>query len=282
MNRNNFSHSAWGWMFAVLGIVGVTKPSRGAILQSDKVPLVSAHRGASHDAPENTLAAFAKAIDLGADFLEIDVRTTADQAQVIVHDSSLKRTTGLDEKVENTSLADIWNLSAGGWFGREYENERVPSLEEVCVLVSAENNEHQHQVSLYVDCKDIRAATVVQILRRYHLLESAVFYGDLSTLSEIKKQFARARVMPAFPGREGMPKIIDALHPYAVDMSYDDLSAETLSYCHSQGIKVFSDLLGENDIESAYTKAIHLGIDLIQTDKVSAVLRARGTQEQKK
>jgi len=269
-------------IFAVPGVIGIGKPIKWDILQKDKIPLISAHRGASHDAPENTLAAFAKAIDLGADFLEIDVRTTADQAQVIVHDSSLKRTTGLDEKVENTRLADIRNLSAGGWFAREFENEGVPTLEEVCALVSTENKKHQRQASLYVDCKDIRAAVVVQILRKYHLLKSAVFYGDVRTLSEIKKQFADARLMPAFPGSEEMAKIIDALHPYAVDMSYDDLSEETLSYCHDKGIKVFSDLLGEDDTESAYRKAIRLGIDLIQTDKVSAVLRTRSTQELQK
>src|SRR6187402_2637498 len=83
------------------------------------LPMISTHRGASHLAPENTLAAFSKAIELNADFIEIDVRTTADGAQVIMHDGSLKRTTGLNAKVEATTLKEIRKLSAGSWFDKK-------------------------------------------------------------------------------------------------------------------------------------------------------------------
>src|SRR5687767_13324591 len=72
-----------------------------------KLPMISAHRGASRIAPENTLVAFSKAMELGSDFIELDVRTTADGVQVILHDESLKRTTALDARVAKTNLASV-------------------------------------------------------------------------------------------------------------------------------------------------------------------------------
>lgn len=235
------------------------------------LPMISAHRGASAVAPENTLVAFSKAGELGADFIEIDVRTTADGAQIILHDGSLKRTTGLDSKVEKTSLIEIKKLSAGHWFGSQYEDQRVPTLAEVCELVRNENMNRTRKVNLYVDCKAIDAGEVVRILSQHSLLESAVFYGDMNTLSEIKKFYEKARLMPAYPGKEKMEQVIRKIAPYAVDVSYDQLDAATVSFCHAKGIKVFSDLLGEDDTAAAYRKAIQLEVDLIQTDNISGV-----------
>ena len=233
--------------------------------------MISAHRGASSVAPENTLSAFSKAMELGADFIEVDVRTTSDGVQVILHDGSLKRTTGLDAKVEKTSVVEIKKLSAGYWFGSQYEDQRVPTLEELCELVRNENKRRTRQVKLYVDCKAIDAGEVIRLLNQHHLLDSAVFYGDMSTLTEIKKFYERARLMPAYPGKEKMENVIRKIAPYAVDIPYEKLDAATISFCHAQGIKVFSDLLGQHDTATAYRKAIQLGVDLIQTDDIAAV-----------
>lgn len=233
--------------------------------------LVSAHRGASRLAPENTKAAFLKAIEAGANFIEIDVRTTSDGKQVIVHDKSLKRTTGLDALVSETSYATIKTLSAGNFFGKEFKDEKVPTLEEVCVLVSAENKRRPQQVALYVDSKAIDAAEVVSILKKYDLINSAVFYGDVQTLKNIKQHFPSARLMPSFPGIEQANELLKTITPYAFDVSFDELDEKTVAYIHGKNIKVFSDLLGEDDKPESYLKAIDFGIDLIQTDDVGAV-----------
>jgi len=236
------------------------------------LPLISAHRGASRLAPENTKASFLLAIDAGADFLEIDVRTTADGEQVIVHDKSLKRTTGLDSLVSETKFATIRKLSAGGWFGKEFIDEKVPTLEEVCMLVSAENARRSTRVMLYVDCKAIDPAGVIQLLKKYNLVETAVFYGDVPTLVSIKEHFTSARLMPAFPGFGEADHLLKGVQPYAFDVPFKKLNHSIVAYIHSKGIKVFSDLLGKDDDKASYVKAIRFDVDLIQTDDVNAVL----------
>lgn len=251
---------------------GAVLLTEAQVASQGKFPMISAHRGASRNAPENTIEAFSKAIKLGADFIEIDVRTTADGAQVIMHDGSLKRTTGLDAKVERTTLASIQELSAGQWFGEDFKMAKVPTLEEVCEFARKENRTNGQMVKLYVDCKDINTGEVVRILNQYSLLDSAVFYGDLVVLKEIRKFSDRARLMPAYPGKKKMKKVIHKIKPYAFDLSPSDLSEEIISMCHMNGVRVFSDLLGEYDRPEVYRKAIGLHVDLIQTDDVSALM----------
>lgn len=91
--------------------------------------LVFAHRGASGHAPENTFAAFDLARDLGADGLETDVRLTRDGVLILLHDSTLDRTTDGVGRVGRKTWADIERLDAGRWFGPEFMGERVARLD---------------------------------------------------------------------------------------------------------------------------------------------------------
>lgn len=90
-----------------------------------------AHRGSSADRPENTLAAYKRAIEAGATAIEVDVRTSKDGVLVVMHDESLERTTDGEGAVGEKTLEELKQLDAGGWFGKEYEGERIPTLEEV-------------------------------------------------------------------------------------------------------------------------------------------------------
>lgn len=94
-------------------------------------PLGVAHRGASKEAPENTLAAFRLALHLGAEAVECDARRTRDGHVVVIHDHTVDRTTDGRGPVESHTLAGLRGLDAGGWFGAEYAGERVPLLAEV-------------------------------------------------------------------------------------------------------------------------------------------------------
>ncbi len=89
------------------------------------------HRGASGHAPENTLAAFKKAVALGATFVETDLQLSRDAHFVAIHDDSLDRTTNGQGKVHDQTLAALRRLDAGSWFGSEYAGERIPTLEEI-------------------------------------------------------------------------------------------------------------------------------------------------------
>lgn len=90
-----------------------------------------AHRGASGHAPENTLAAFRLAREMGADGFEFDVQVTRDGVPVIIHDEALVRTTGATGYVFDTAFEEIRRLDAGSWYGEQFRGEKIPSLEEV-------------------------------------------------------------------------------------------------------------------------------------------------------
>jgi glycerophosphoryl diester phosphodiesterase len=93
--------------------------------------LIIAHRGASGNAPENTLAAFRKAVALGATFIETDLQLSRDARFVAIHDGTVNRTTNGQGAVHDMTLADLRKLDAGSWFGSEFAGERIPTLEEI-------------------------------------------------------------------------------------------------------------------------------------------------------
>ena len=89
---------------------------------------IVAHRGASHDAPENTLSSVLLAWDRGADMVEVDVHLTKDNEIVIIHDEDTKRTAGVKMKVAESTLAQLRTLDVGSWKGKQYVKERIPTL----------------------------------------------------------------------------------------------------------------------------------------------------------
>jgi glycerophosphoryl diester phosphodiesterase len=90
-----------------------------------------AHRGASHDRPENTLSAFDEALRQGCDGLELDLRISADGIPVVFHDHDLRRAGRPDRRVEDLSVAEIATLDVGSSFDSRFGGERIPSLREV-------------------------------------------------------------------------------------------------------------------------------------------------------
>jgi glycerophosphoryl diester phosphodiesterase len=97
----------------------------------DDEVLVVAHRGAAGAAPENTLASIKQAITDGADWVEIDVQETRDGQVVVIHDSDFMKLAGNSLKVWDGDLAEIQQIDIGSWFGAEFAEERVPTLEQV-------------------------------------------------------------------------------------------------------------------------------------------------------
>jgi glycerophosphoryl diester phosphodiesterase len=95
------------------------------------LPLIIGHRGASREAPENTLESFRIAWDQGADGIEADFRLTADDQIVCMHDETTGRTTGVDLKIADTPLKELRRLHAGHWKGAGWSGAVIPTLDEV-------------------------------------------------------------------------------------------------------------------------------------------------------
>ncbi|WP_224983128.1 glycerophosphodiester phosphodiesterase [Geomonas agri] len=100
-------------------------------------PLIIGHRGASRDAPENTLASFRLAFAQGADGIEADFRLTRDGSIVCLHDSGTSRTTGGELQVAESTLAELQRLDAGSWKGDPWQGEAIPTLAQVLQLLPA-------------------------------------------------------------------------------------------------------------------------------------------------
>ena len=156
-------------------------------------PMVMAHRGASLRAPENTLAAFLLAAQLGADAIELDVRLTADRYVVVCHDRTLDRTTTGSGLVSAHSLKEISHLDAGSYFAAEFVGERVPTLEEVFQKIS-------DRMLINIEMKSIVKAwnalpeAVVSLIREYKLEKRVV----VSAFNPMALRHVR-RIAPEIP-----------------------------------------------------------------------------------
>ncbi|MFH1527142.1 MAG: glycerophosphodiester phosphodiesterase family protein [Bacteroidota bacterium] len=97
--------------------------------------LIIAHRGASAVAPENTIIAFKKAMELHANAIELDVRQTKDNQLVVLHDATVNRTTNGRGGIATMTLAEVRKLDAGSWFDPHFKNERIPTFHEVIEIL---------------------------------------------------------------------------------------------------------------------------------------------------
>ena len=132
-----------------------------------------AHRGASGNYPENTLIAFQKALEIGVDEIELDLYLTKDDYLIIMHDSTVDRTTDGTGAISDLTLAEIKNLDAGAVFGEQFRGERVPTWEEALELV-------QGKVGLNVHLKEggnpdgHYERKVAKALSDFHMIEDSI------------------------------------------------------------------------------------------------------------
>jgi glycerophosphoryl diester phosphodiesterase len=164
-------------------------------------PWVIGHRGASAHAPENTLEAFRRAVELGASGIETDVRMTRDGRFVLLHDARVNRTTDGSGSIDQLGLDAARKLDAGSWFGEEFAGERVPTLEEAIDLGAKLN------VWLYLELKlEIESAmayALVDTLRRARRLERVVLLSfDAATLDLLRSTDPRV-LTGLLAGRSG-------------------------------------------------------------------------------
>ena len=103
-------------------------------------PIIIAHRGFSSQYPENTLVSIKKAIEAGCDSVEIDVHQTRDERIVVIHDSSIKRTTKGKGEVDDLDYDILQKYDAGSWFDKKFKNEYIPSLEEIMEVIAGQAN----------------------------------------------------------------------------------------------------------------------------------------------
>ncbi|MEM7232813.1 MAG: glycerophosphodiester phosphodiesterase family protein [Planctomycetota bacterium] len=161
--------------------LGPAASRRGRLRRSN--PLVIAHRGFSHRAPENTLAAYRLAIETGALLAECDVRLSRDRVPMVIHDTTLDRTTNSSGKVSDFTADQLTRLDAGSWKSPQYRGEKLPTLAELLKLVDG-------RLRLVIEIKDTgMEREVVQVIREAKVAPESlmIFSFDYQTVKEIIK-----------------------------------------------------------------------------------------------
>lgn len=141
-----------------------------------------AHRGASADAPENTMPAFRTAKDQGADGIELDIHLSSDNIPVVIHDTTLNRTTNLKGDISDYPLQELQQGDAGSWFSPEFCDTPIPTLEEVLKWVGT-------SLRLNIEIKDaVAGKAVIGLIQDYPLLPVLISSFHHKALQQIRSK----------------------------------------------------------------------------------------------
>ncbi|SPT51830.1 MULTISPECIES: glycerophosphodiester phosphodiesterase [Actinomadura] len=237
-----------------------------------------AHRGASAYAPENTLAAFRLAKVQNADMFELDVQETKDHKLVLMHDTTLGRTTNVEKvypgrapyRVADFTLAEIRRLDAGSWFAKKYAGERVPTLGQALRAMRGKGLGLLLEIKSPALYPGIEKRIAAELRRspswlRYDPRERLLVVQSFDWES-VRRFHA---VLPKVPtGLLGTPKTgeLRKLASYAdqINPTYGDLTASYVRAVHSNRMDVLTWTINDS---AAMKKAIGLGVDGIITNK---------------
>ncbi len=239
-------------------------------------PRVIAHRGFSGVSPENTLIAVRKAIEVGADMVEIDVLLSGDGHVVVLHDDTLQRTTDGKGLAADLPLEELRKLDAGSWFSEEFAGEKIPELAEVLDLVRG-------RILINVEIKgeavtpEIEGGIVDQVLRQ--VAERKM--GDQVILSSFEPEALRqARKLDAsirtaslynsdLHRGKGPLEVMAEVDSNGFNLSSRQLTTEILDTCHRQGRPV---AVYTVNTKSKMKRLIAQGVNAIFTDRPDRML----------
>lgn len=236
--------------------------------------LVIAHRGASALAPENTLAAFEKGIEVGADAVEIDVHLTRDNRVVVMHDGNLDRTTDGIGPTYQRMLGEIKRLDAGSWFDARFAGERVPTLEETLDLL-------RNRAVVLIEVKPNGIArAVVDVVRQMKAVEHVVIQsfhpGTVRTVRELDPRIPTSllTVRPGAtrPRRRGRSMVKRAVKvgANALSVRYAGLDSRTVEEIHHRAMALW---VWTVDEEQDMRAMIEAGVDGIITNRPDVLRR---------
>lgn len=201
-----------------------------------------AHRGASALAPENTMAAFRLAAEMGADFIETDLRLTRDAKIIAMHDATVNRTTNGRGQVEKMSLTELRGLDAGAWYlsseGRSFAGERVPTLDEMLQLAK------EADVAFCFELKasqkwGLEFALVGALRKADELKRSLVISFDSDSLVTVRR--AEQSVMTGFLTEKASLASVEKTVAIGARLFLpraDGVSPELIAAAHSKDLRV--------------------------------------------
>ncbi|WP_421893513.1 glycerophosphodiester phosphodiesterase [Marinoscillum sp.] len=264
----------------------ITSPVIDKSLKKEHFDII-AHKGASGIAPENTLAAFREAIEMGVDMIELDVRNTKDEEIVVFHDEFLDRTTNGTGAVHDYTLEEIRQLDAGSWFDPKFREERVPTLKEALdlingkckVLIEVKHMDHPHYHDFAEKLVDVIRAEkngydwIILQSEEVEYIEAAHEYDDHVQTKKLMISEDSAPLIAFYVetkmhlGRAKEDDRMKALNP-----EYHTLSTRRVFRMHARGFQVYT--YSPNNREDM-VKMLHMGVDGIITDYPQILIQIR-------
>lgn len=232
--------------------------------------VVIAHRGEHLHHPENTMPAFQAAIDAGADYFELDVRTTSDGKFVIMHDNTLDRTTNGTGEVYKHTFDEIRSLDAGAKFSPAFAGTKVPTFDEALDLAKG-------KINVYVDTKYADPQQLIDTIVRHDMQDHVVIYGNPFFLYEVHKIRPALKVMPEALSPDICKFLSRAMQLQVIAFDANDFKDGVIDVAKSGHAQIFVDRLGDADTAETWQKAIDQGAAGIQTNlpaELAAYLRA--------
>ena len=229
-----------------------------------------AHRGALKFAPENTLPAIEKAIELGFDYVEMDIKYTGDDIPIVIHDQWVDRTTDGVGDIGEMTLEQIKALDAGSWFGPAFAGTKIPTLEEA--LQTA-----QGKICVFWDTKGFPRESVIDLFKKYGFDRECLLisFGGLGmggtndAPDRIVKLLPTAPLVPVVRTIEEITEIL-AEYPNirGIWIPIGRVTPELVDFAHAQGLLVGSTTLAQRDHHHNYRKLIDNGVDIFMLDHI--------------
>lgn len=236
-------------MACAAGAQGLPAPKHGGVY-------VVAHRGAHEGIPENTLPAYAKAIELGADFVEVDIRTTKDGKFVSIHNDTVDGyAEGASGRVKQMTFDELRALDVGARVGPEWAGTRIPTFDEILDLCRG-------KIGIYLDLKDAPVAPLVEMIRARGMERQVLWYAGPAKLRELAKLCPECVPMPDPGPEKNLAKILQDFKPRVVASVWKQYSKTFADACHAAGAIVIVD----EDGTECWPKMLEWKTDGIQTD----------------
>lgn len=227
-------------------------------------PLIIAHRGGRKWAPENTMAAFRKSLAANVDGIELDIHRCKTGELVVIHDESLDRTTDGHGLIKEKTLAELKKLSAGAWYGKEFQGEQLPLLSEVLDLIDGKlvlNIEIKNAPIAYQGIED----DLLALLAKYKYPKKIVISSfDHEVLERIHKKNRLYKV--AFLGESlfiDLPGYAKQIGAQAWNPYYGELRTDSVEAAHKVPLEV--NVWTVND-EKQWQSMTDMKVDGIITD----------------
>ncbi|QDU80389.1 Glycerophosphoryl diester phosphodiesterase [Polystyrenella longa] len=242
--------------------------SQGSFADDEPTQIqVVAHRAHHVNFPENTIPAITSAIDIGCDYVELDVRTTADGHLVVLHDSTVDRTTNGHGKLAELTLTEVQSLDAGIKRGEEWKGTRIPTFRE-CLETC------QGKIGVYVDHKNADISQVVRLLNEFDMIEQTIVYCySAKTVKAYKQHAPQIRVMMGHPDtEEKLKQIMRDVKPETLDGNLSDWTDQQAELARELGAELWFDCLGDSDNKMGWERGLILKATGIQSDRPNELI----------